>query len=74
MVRALIVVDPEVKIDEPVDFSNAPPYISRALAHGKPGWSVTRSNIDQMNAIMKIMDEDLRAARSGSASASPIWP
>jgi hypothetical protein len=61
----MIVLDPEVKIDEPVDLSNAPPYISKALADGKPGWSVTRSNIDQMNAIMKIMDEDLRAGALG---------
>ena len=55
----LAVHDPEVKIEEPVDSSNLPRYLKESDKDGKQGWSVTSSNIDQMNAIMKILDEDL---------------
>ena len=59
------VLDPETGIDEPVDFSNAQLYIAKALSDGVAGWSVTRSTIDQMNAVMEILDEDLRAGALG---------
>lgn len=59
------VLDPETNINEPVDFSNANPYINKAASDGKAGWSVTRSTIDQMNTIMKILDEDLRSGALG---------
>jgi len=64
-IARMVVHDPEVKLNGPIDFSNLQPYINKAQADGKPGWSVTRSNIDQMNAIMKILDEDLRAGALG---------
>jgi N-acyl-D-amino-acid deacylase len=40
-------------------------YINESTKDGKQGWSVSRSNIEQMNAIMKIVDEDLRAGTLG---------
>jgi N-acyl-D-amino-acid deacylase len=61
----LIVHDPEVKVSEPVDYSNVNRYINESTKDGKQGWSVSRSNIEQMNAIMKIVDEDLRAGALG---------
>jgi len=64
-IARMVVHDPEVKINEPVDMSNGMAYIGATAKDGTPGWSVTRSNIDQMNAIMKIIDEDLRAGALG---------
>ena len=52
--------DPEVKISEPVDASNAGKYIDETAKDGVAGWSLTRSNIEQMNALSKLVDEDLR--------------
>ena len=57
--------DPEVRIDEPVDASNAGSYISQAAADGVPGWSVSRSNLEQMNDILHRIDEDLRQGAVG---------
>lgn len=61
----MVVHDPEIRINEPIDFSNAPGYLNESAKDGKQGWSVSRSNIDQMNAVMKILDEDLRAGALG---------
>ncbi|MGE0056326.1 MAG: amidohydrolase family protein [Hyphomicrobium sp.] len=61
----LVVHDPEVKISEPVDFSNGTGYLNDSAKDGKQGWSVSRSTIDQMNSVMKIVDEDLRAGALG---------
>jgi len=61
----MVVHDPEVKITGPVDFSNGTGYVSETAKDGTQGWSVTRSNIDQMNAVMKILDEDLRQGAIG---------
>ena len=57
--------DPEVRIDEPVDASNAASYINQAAADGVPGWSVSRSNLEQMNDILQRIDEDLRQGAIG---------
>ena len=57
--------DPEVRIDEPVDASNAGSYINQAAADGVPGWSVSRSNLEQMNDILQRIDEDLRQGAIG---------
>jgi len=62
----MVVHDPEVRIDEPVDASNGPGYVNESAKDGTQGWSVTRSNIDQMNAVMKLLDEDLRAGALGT--------
>lgn len=57
--------DPEVDMTAPMDYSNATAAIAASAADGVPGWSVTRSNIDQMNEIIKLMDEDLRQGALG---------
>ncbi len=61
----MAVHDPEAAIAGPIDFSNAPSYLDKAAQDGVSGWSVTRSTIDQMNAVMEILDEDLRQGAIG---------
>jgi len=57
--------DPELKIDPIVDAINAFPLGGKAGADGTPGWSVSRSNVEQMNRILKLVDEDLRQGALG---------
>ncbi|WP_287249167.1 hypothetical protein [Moorena sp. SIO4E2] len=57
--------DPEVIFNEPVDFSNLQSYLEDALEDDVPGWSVSRSSLEQMNQIMEAMDEDLRQGAIG---------
>ena len=57
--------DPELNLSDPLDFSVAGPVIAKAAEDGVPGWSVTKSSIDQMNQIMEIMDEDMRQGALG---------
>ncbi|MGE5264474.1 MAG: aminoacylase, partial [Acidobacteriota bacterium] len=57
--------DPEIKLDPIVDSTNAFSLGGKAGADGVPGWSVSRSNIKQMNRIMKMLDEDLREGALG---------
>jgi N-acyl-D-amino-acid deacylase len=64
-VHRMRVHDPEVSFDEPVDFSNFQPYLQTSLQDGVPGWSVSRSNLEQMNQVMAGMDEDLRQGAIG---------
>ncbi len=61
----MLVHDPEVSIIEPIDYSNAPGYLNETAADGVQGWSVTRSSLEQMNEILKILDEDLREGALG---------
>lgn len=61
----MLVHDPEVKVDEPMDASSMSGYIDQSAKDGVPGWSVTRSSIPQMNQIMQIMDEGLREGAIG---------
>jgi N-acyl-D-amino-acid deacylase len=61
----MMVHDPEVKINGPIDVPHLPPYINEAAKDGVPGWSVTRSDIKQMNQVMKLMDEGLREGALG---------
>jgi cytosine/adenosine deaminase-related metal-dependent hydrolase len=61
----MLVHDPEVSIKEPVDASNAGGYIEASAEDGVQGWSVSRSNIDQLNRIMQLLDEDLRQGALG---------
>ena len=64
----MTVHDPEVKFKEhePVDFNNIfPRYINEAAKDGVPGWSITRSTIEQMNRIMKKLDEELQQGAIG---------
>ena len=64
MIR-LKVHDPEVKVNETMDVSTYGKYIDQAAADGVPGWSVSRSNLAQMNQILKMVDEDLRQGAIG---------
>ena len=61
----LFVHDSEVSVNEPLDASNSPEVIAKAAADGVPGWAVSRSNIEQMNHIMTLLDEDLRQGAIG---------
>jgi N-acyl-D-glutamate deacylase len=61
----MAVHDPEAGLSDPADFSVATPIIAKAAADGTPGWSVTKSSIDQMNEVMQILDEDLRQGALG---------
>ena len=57
--------DPEVTYEGAVDVSTLNKYIAQAALDGEPGWSVIRSNIDALNAILSILDEDLRQGAIG---------
>jgi len=61
----MAVHDPETELSGPADFSVAGPVIAKAAEDGVPGWSVTKSSIDEMNQIMQILDEDLREGALG---------
>lgn len=61
----LLVHDPEVKVDEPMDASNSTKYVNESAKDGVQGWSVTRSTIPQMNQIMQLLDEGLREGAIG---------
>jgi N-acyl-D-glutamate deacylase len=61
----IAVHDPEIGMTEPKDFSVATPVIAKAAEDGVAGWSVTKSSIDQMNQVMRILDEDLRQGALG---------
>ena len=64
-VTRMRVHDPEVKFHGPVDASNSGHYVNLAAKDGLEGWSVSRSNIKQMNQILKLTDEDLRQGAIG---------
>ena len=64
-VARLRVHDPELKINEPVDATTLFDWGGKAGADGVVGWSVTRSSIEQMNEIMKLLDEELREGALG---------
>lgn len=64
----MTVHDPEVKFNEhePIDFNNIfPKYINECAKDGVAGWSITRSTIEQMNQIMKKLDEELQQGAIG---------
>jgi N-acyl-D-amino-acid deacylase len=61
----LLVHDPEVKVTEILDARNGQGFIAQSAEDGVQGWAVTRSSIEQMNQIMKLMDEDLRQGAIG---------
>lgn len=69
LIRATI-HDPEVAISGPVDMSNGLDYLNQAAKDGVPGWSVTRSTLEQMNRIMQRLDEELRVGALGVGVAA----
>ena len=64
-VARLRVHDPELGINVPVDATTLFDWGGKAGADGVVGWSVSRSNIEQMNEIMKLLDEELRDGALG---------
>jgi N-acyl-D-amino-acid deacylase len=61
----MLVHDPEVAIDEPVDMVNAPKYMHAAGEDGVVGWAMTKDTIETMNAVSRLLDEDLRQGALG---------
>lgn len=61
----MMVHDAEVKIEEPIDLSNMNQFINASALDGVQGWSLSRSDIAQMNQVMQIMDEGLREGALG---------
>lgn len=43
--------DPEVTIDEPVDFANAPEFMHAAAKDDVVGWAMTKDTVETMNAV-----------------------
>jgi N-acyl-D-glutamate deacylase len=64
----LLVHDPEVKVDEPMDMLNGPKYLNAAAEDGVPGWSLSKDTIETMNAVSRLLDEDLRQGALGLAA------
>lgn len=65
---ARMVVHDRLKMKGPIDASKAAYYRGQAAKDGVSGWSATRSNLKQMNRIVKILDEGLRQGALGVAS------
>jgi hypothetical protein len=61
----MLVHDPEVVLEGPQDIPSMLSKVNEAAKDGTAGWSVSRSNVEQINEVMKIMDEDLRAGALG---------
>ena len=57
--------DPEVKFSSPVDASSLGKFIESAALDEYPGWSLAKSNVDQMNQILATLDDDLRQGALG---------
>ena len=64
-----MIVHDGMKFDDPVDGPMAPAMRAKSGEDGVAGWSVTRSNMDQMNQITKILDEGLREGALGVGSS-----
>jgi cytosine/adenosine deaminase-related metal-dependent hydrolase len=65
LLTRILVHDPEVVVEEPLDASNGSAYINKAAEDGVDGFASTRSSIDDMNAILRLLDEDLRQGAIG---------
>lgn len=66
----MIVHDKEVTFNEPVDASILNRYVEQTAKDGFPGWSLQRSNLEQLNQIMANIDEDLRQGAIGLGIAA----
>ncbi|MCP4396305.1 MAG: aminoacylase, partial [bacterium] len=65
---ARIVVHDDMEITEPVDATQIFDLRAKSVEDGVEGWSVTVSNLDQMNRISEILDENLRQGALGIGS------
>jgi len=61
----LLVHDPEVKFNGPADMATGIELVNASAKDGVPGWSVTRSSLEQMNQVVGLLDEDLRQGAIG---------
>jgi hypothetical protein len=52
-------------LDGPIDMIQTQPLSGIAASDGVPGWSVTRSNLDEANRLMAILDKDLQQGALG---------
>jgi len=64
----MAVHDPDAELEAPIDFSNIPTYAAKALTDGVQGWADTKSSIEDMNKVMRLLDEDLRQGALGIAA------
>ena len=64
-VARMMVHDPEIDINEPVDASIMGRYIDQTSRDGVSGWSVSRSDVAQLNTLVRRLDEDLRQGAIG---------
>lgn len=64
----MMVHDPELDYSGPMDVIQILPYRGTSGADGVYGWSVSRSNLEQMNRISAILDEGLREGALGIGS------
>jgi cytosine/adenosine deaminase-related metal-dependent hydrolase len=64
----MAVHDPEAGLASQTDMSTIRPYIAKAAEDGVQGWSVTRSDLANMNKILQILDEDFRQGALGLAA------
>lgn len=60
--------DPEIAMDEPVDMASAPHYMHAAGEDGVVGWAMTKDNVETMNAVSRLLDEDMRQGALGLAA------
>ena len=64
--------DPEVTMNEPVDFANAATYMHAAAEDGVVGWAVTKDTIETLNKVSRLLDEDMQQGALGLA-ATPAY-
>ncbi|TDQ19289.1 N-acyl-D-glutamate deacylase [Algoriphagus boseongensis] len=57
--------DPEVDMTKPADFVRSPELAAEAAKDGVAGWATQRSSLEQMNQVMRQIDEDLRQGALG---------
>ena len=65
---ARMIVHDGLDISKPTDVSGVFPLRAKSVKDGVEGWSVTVSNLEQMNKITKILDENLRQGAIGVGS------
>jgi Amidohydrolase family len=64
----MAVHDPDAELSTPVDYSVIGIYAAKALTDGVQGWAETKSTVEEMNKVMRLMDEDLRQGAIGVAA------
>ncbi|GAA5185924.1 amidohydrolase family protein [Ferrimonas gelatinilytica] len=60
--------DTEIDTSGPHDVTSIFELLGKSMQDGTPGWSVSRSNKDQMNQILQYLDEEFRQGAIGLSS------